>query len=401
MGASIGLALAIYGAASLLLGLARPGTQARPWCAAWLCPEEFSDRRASELIRQSPGGGALNELRRALILDSASAYRWANLGDGLFNAGNLPSARYSFVRAVAAGPGNPAILMRAVNFSFSAGDLRQMMQYGAAILSNSQLTDYYTPVFLTYGRAGVPIEEILARGIPAQRVAAQAFLRFLMEGSQVGDAAAAWNWIAERGFYDDRLTADYIAFLLRNQQAARAAGTWVRLNPDMRDYRRTNWIYDGSFEEAPRSSPLDWHVEASPGVEATRTNEAAHDGHWALKLVFDGTTNIDYHGAGQQVVLTKGRWHFEGFIKTDGITTDQGVGLRIYGTTEPENIDTKSQRLTGTQNWTKVEETLDIRQETAVLRVEVIREASRKFDNKIAGKAWIDSIRIEPAAGAR
>ena len=145
---------------------------------------------------------------------------------------------------------------------------------------------------------------------------------------------------------------------------------------------------------AAQTFALDCRIEANQDVEATRVASRAHDGRWALELAFDGGANVDYHGVGQQVVLTKGRWHAEAFIRTDGITTDQGVCLRIYNPAEPQTLDIKSQCLTGTQGWTKIEETFDIQQDTAVVRVEIIREASRKIDSKIAGRAWIDSVAI-------
>ncbi len=269
------------------------------------------------------------------------------------------------------------------------------MQYGSALLRNPQLADYYAPTFLTYARAGAPIEKILALGIPPDRMPAQAFLRFLMEENQTGDAAAAWRWITQRGFDDDGLTGEYVAFLLRSQQHERAADTWAGVNAnDMRDYRRTNWVYNGSFEAAPKPSPLDWRIEANQDVDATRIASGAHDGRWTLELAFHGGNNVDYHGVGQQTVLTKGRWHAEAFLRTRGITTDKGIGLRIYNPAAPQTLDIKSECLTGTQGWTKIEQTFDIQQDTAVVRVEIIREASRKFDNKIAGRAWIDSVAI-------
>lgn len=398
--AGLGFALAIYGGVSALRGLGRPGATAPGWCAVWLCPEEFSGARESELLRQSAGGGAGNavaELKRALVFDSASAYRWADLGEAFLNTGDPQKAGYSFSRAVEAGPRNPAILMRAANFWFSIGDRRKMMQYGSAILRDSQLADYYTPAFLLYARAGAPIEQVLAEGIPPSRMPAQAFLRFLMEGDRTADAAAAWKWIAGQGFDDSRLTGEYVSFLLRKQQGERAAETWAQVNPSrMRDYRRTNWVYNGSFEAAPQPSPLDWQIEPARDVDASRIPGAAHAGRWALQLVFNGAENIEYHGVGQQAVLAKGRWHTEAFIRTQGITTDKGIGLHIFDPANPQILDAQTACLTGTMGWTKVEKDFDITGDAAIVRVEILREPSLKFDNKIAGTAWIDSIKIDP-----
>jgi hypothetical protein len=162
----------------------------------------------------------------------------------------------------------------------------------------------------------------------------------------------------------------------------------------MPDYRRTNWVYNGGFEAAPKPSPLDWGIEAAHAVEAKRVASEAHDGGWSLQLIFDGQDNVEYHGVGQQTVLTRGRWRAEAFVRTDGITTDKGVELRIYNPVEPQSLDARSQGMTGTQGWSKIDQTFDVREDTEVVRIEVMREASLKFDNKIAGRAWIDSVAI-------
>ncbi|HEY3456995.1 MAG TPA: tetratricopeptide repeat protein [Bryobacteraceae bacterium] len=352
----------------------------------------------SGLLRDSANGHAeapVAELKRALDFDPASAYRWANLGEALFHAGDVQQARYCFARAVEAGPRNPAILMRAANFWFSAGDLRKTLQYSAEILKDPQLASYYTPVFLTYTRTGISMEEILALGVPPRRAPAQAFLRFLMEGTETADAAAAWNAIVRQGFQDKRLTGEYVSFLLRNRQDTLAAEIWAQANRrDARDYRRTNWIYNGSFEFTPQPSPFDWHIEPTPDVEARRVSGRAQNGKWALELAFDGAANVNYHGPWQQAVLTKGRWHLEAFVRTEGITTDQGIGLRVF---QPAGaLDSKTEFLRGSLDWTKIEQTFEIAQESAVVQVEPIRDASLKFDSKIAGKVWVDSLRVYP-----
>jgi hypothetical protein len=46
--------------------------------------------------------------------------------------------------------------------------------------------------------------------------------------------------------------------------------------------------------------------------------------------------------------------------------------------------------------WTKVEKDFDVTGDAAIVRVEILREPSLKFDNKIVGTAWIDSIKIDP-----
>ncbi len=91
---------------------------------AWLCPEEFWDTRTFTMLQQSASGASahlLPDFQRALKEDSASAYAWANLAEVERDAQQYGKAKYSFHRAIMAGPANPAILFRAANFAFFDG----------------------------------------------------------------------------------------------------------------------------------------------------------------------------------------------------------------------------------------------------------------------------------------
>jgi len=98
----------------------------------------------------------------------------------------------------------------------------------------------------------------------------------------------------------------------------------------------------------------------------------------------------------QEAVLTSGQWHLQAFIRTDGLTTDQGISLRIYDPLQPQRLDIRTDALTGTHEWMKVERVLVVEAQTALVQVEVMRQASLKIDNKISGKAWIDAVELRP-----
>jgi hypothetical protein len=397
----LGLALACYGSIEIWIHSLNFNAPAkRRICSAGLCPEEFSPERIYELEQFSHGPNAsyaLGELKRALRLDSASAYAWADLGDAEMNTQNPTAARYSFQRSLALGPGNPVILFRAANFDFQTGDDAGTLQNLRTILKNPELLPYYEQVFLTYSRMNLRIERILDQGVPATSSAADAFLRYWIDANKLPQAAAVWKWLPKQAPADDKLAGEYIAFLIRNRNEMEAAETWRAFtNNQMPEYRKTNFVYNGGFEQTPRPSPLDWGLDSGKDVLVTRVQSAAHDGDWSLRVRFEGLENVEFHQAVQDVVIEPGHWQFRAFLKTDQITTDQGVALHVFDNEEPSRLDLRFDALTGNHEWTPVERSFEVGPDTRMVRLELMRQASKKFDNKISGSAWLDSVEISP-----
>jgi hypothetical protein len=397
----LGLTLACYGSVEIWLHTLNVDAPAkRRICSVGLCPEEFSPERVYELEQLSNGeysSYAVQELKRALRLNSASAYAWADLGEAETNVKNLAAARYCFQRSLALGPGNPVILFRAANFDFQAGDDAGTLRNLVTILRNPELLSYYEQVFLTYSRMNLPIERILDQGIPATSIAADAFLRYWINSNNLTQAAAVWKWLPEHAPADDKLAGEYVAFLIRNKSEIEAAETWKAFTASqMPDYRRTNFLYNGEFEQTPKPSPLDWGLDSVRDVRVGRVQSEAHEGDWSLRLLFEGLENVDFHQAVQDVVLEPGRWQFRAFLKTEQITTDQGVALHLFDTEDPSRLDLNFDTFTGSHPWTQLERTFEVGPDTKMVRVELMRQASTKFDNKITGSAWLDSVEISP-----
>jgi len=103
------------------------------------------------------------------------------------------------------------------------------------------------------------------------------------------------------------------------------------------------------------------------------------------------------------MVLPPGVWRFEGRMRTQEITTDQGLGFRLL---DPENtrlLDARTASLTGTHDWTLLSVGFEVHPATRVVEVRVFRTPSLKFDKKLGGTAWIDGLvlRRERAADRR
>jgi hypothetical protein len=106
--------------------------------------------------------------------------------------------------------------------------------------------------------------------------------------------------------------------------------------------------------------------------------------------------NLDFAAASQQTFVTSGIYRFHGFIRTDGLSTDQGIRFRISDAEVPPRLDLVFGQFTGTRPWSGVEQDLVVPPATRLLQVQVIRGRSLKFDNKVGGTAWIDELKLEP-----
>jgi hypothetical protein len=131
-------------------------------------------------------------------------------------------------------------------------------------------------------------------------------------------------------------------------------------------------------------------------VEAGIDAQVAHTGGHSIHIHFDGQKNLDYSDVGQTAFVTPGRYRIEAYMRTQEITTDKGIALHLYDGESAARFDVSTEELTGTHDWTKIERAITIPRETRLLRIEVSRQRSMKFDNQIGGTVWIDGVKLAP-----
>jgi hypothetical protein len=398
----LGLVLVGYGGIQAWLGnTSYDNAVKRRYCAAWQCPQEFWDNRTASMLRESAAGGSaalLPELLRGLLLDSASAYAWANVAEAERDARQMGLAKYCFDRALAAGPGNPAILFRAAQFALLTGDPADVLHDVANILRNPDLTSYYPAAFQTYSRLNLPIDELLDKGMPPVATAVEPFLQFWMDGNRQPEAAATWHWMVRHSLTTENSCGRYVSFLEQHNEIAAAALEWRRAyGTQAANYQVLNWIFNAGFEMEPKPGPFDWHIETAPDVEATRVQDVSRDGQWSVRLYFDGKSDPEYHGLYQDAAIAAGRWSARAFVKMDEIAADQGIALRVYDPRDPRRLDVRVEAKNGTSEWAEVNRDFVVSPQTNLVRVEIMRgRRSSKMDNKIAGRAWVDSLYLSP-----
>ena len=89
-----------------------------------------------------------------------------------------------------------------------------------------------------------------------------------------------------------------------------------------------------------------------------------------------------------------GVYLFQAFVRSEGMTTDQGIGFRILDTETPPGLDVRTEKVVGAPDWKKLETTFVVQGQTRLIQIQVVRQPSFKFENKISGVAWIDTARL-------
>jgi hypothetical protein len=395
----LGAVLGAYCSAGLLSEMVWPNNERvnRVLCRLLLCTNAPLLGRARQQltgVREEDVQEAITTFRRVLQRDPQNPYRWADLGEAFLEARQKQQARYCYGQVLVLAPHSAPFLLRAADFYFQIGENEKALPITARILG--LIPDYDSVIFSEYARLVDDVEEVFRYGLTERR-AAKSWLRFLIEAGRREDAQRTWEWVVGHGYADDALAGEYLEFLIRQGHPDLASSGWARyLGTRSGDYCKSNYLFNGGFESEPVPSPFDWNVARTEGAEVSRDLTTAWSGKYSLRISFAGTQNLDFAAASELTFVKPGPYRFHAFIRTEGLTTDEGIRFRISDAELPARLDVIFGQFTGTSPWSGVEHDVVVPAATRLLQVQILRRPSMKFDNKIRGIAWIDELRLEP-----
>ena len=336
---------------------------------------------------------AVADFRLILQRDPNFPFNWANLGDALAAADHEQEAAHCFREAVELAPRWPPVLMRAVNFYFQSGNAKAAFPLAAQILH--QVKEYDATIFEQYVGQSVRFEDVLQYGLPQNPRPARAFLSYLARAAKPLEAKQVWRWEIEHGFADLEGANAYVGLLLAQSRPEEAMIAWRDYQgPHAGDYGTLNYAFNGGFESDWTSNPLDWQIEPTKGVEVTRDSSSFDQGKWSLRVRFDGKQNLTDIGVELKFVLKHGRYRLRARVRTEGLTTDQGIRFRISSAQPGLLTASSSRQWVGTNGWS-TDEIPFTAPVSGIYAIRIGRTPSLKFDNLIAGTLWIDNVRVE------
>lgn len=335
----------------------------------------------------------LTSFVEAVKREPAAPHRWCDLGDALLRDGRADEARYCFSNALSLGPEIPPVLLRSANFYHAVREDERALKQGARLLERSDV--YQASIFDWYRDQKFSMNDILSRGLPPGPRAARSYLHYWTALGNVSSAKTSWDWILVHQYADVPTAREYINFLFGDNEYQEASTSWARyLGARKNDYRESNWLFNGDFETEPAGVPLDWEIGSVAGqVDSTLDSNVAHTGTHSLRIRFAGTENVSY-AATEKTSVPQGRYRFTAYIRTENITTDKGIAFRIFDPLDASLLDARTDQFVGTTGWKKVEQIVRVQRATKLLEVQVLREPSMKFDNRVGGTAWIDTVSL-------
>jgi tetratricopeptide (TPR) repeat protein len=386
----------VAAAANLAAQLPRGGSMGSLMGRLGLLNENrLAEQAYHELWAGNLGGqtGAVRQAQRALVSDMASSYRWCDLGEAFIEANDEGRAKYCLRRAIELGPKAPQILMRAANAYFRLGDSEAALNCSRRILAIVPVYDQV--LFSTYGRMGIGVDQALAEGLPPNdsRVP-PVFLDYVLSQHSIEDARKVWAWALSKKTLTDDVADRYVAALADARRYQEALDSWESYLGPRADRDAGNRLFNGGFERDPVGATFDWRIDAVRDVHVERDSKVAYAGRSALRIDFGGNENVAFRHVRQTVLMPPGAYRFEARVRAEGITTDQGLALRIHDAMFADRLRAQTHGVVGTTDWVLIGRDVTIPPPARLMTIEIARDPSEKFDSAIAGRAWVDNVRI-------
>jgi hypothetical protein len=337
--------------------------------------------------------------QHATALSPHNADYWAALGYLYEWDGQPENAQAAFERASFLFPGSVVISWKMGNFYLRQGRLDLAFpSLQKAMLGDLDLA--HSSFELVWQASGDP-HLIAAKLVPERQDLLLAYLDYLVTTDRMDEAARVWKRLVEKGFESEpRAAFPYLDALIQHRQIDQLKDAWMNLektNPPRFGDRvsDTNLITNGDFESKILNGGLDWRISPTAGVVVSVDSVNYFDGTHSLRIRFDGKHNLFYESIFQYVpVKANTTYRFSGYMRIQDITTDSGLRFQCFDADEPAKPVFESDNLVGTTSWLPQQAEFTTGPATRLLVIRVVRPASRKFDNQIAGTAWIDRMSL-------
>jgi len=343
---------------------------------------------------------AVEEFRRAAQLAPHNPRAWLDLAAAVELQGKMPEATQCLRQADFLAPNVPAFQWPIANFYLLQGNIDEAFRHFKVVLAGT--SEYDGIVFSTAWKASGDPDRILGQLIPRRAATEFSYLYFLISQQRFTEAQSVWKRVmtgSEK--FTAQQTAGYIDSLITTRRPEDAYQVWRDLqakglvrNPATGG--QENLLANGDFEDELLNIGFGWRIAPVEGLYAGLDTATYYSPSHALLVQFSGKQNVDYRNVLQYVKVSPGRrYRLQAFLKTENITTDSGPRLEVRDAYDPGALDKFSEALTGsTSGWTAVLMDFMTGPKTELVVVDLARLPSRKLDNLIAGKVWLDDVRL-------
>lgn len=342
---------------------------------------------------------------RAIQMNSRSDIYWTDLASAYESLGNASGAREAFDRAAASHPASSEVAWRYGGFLLRQENLsRAFAEFRRALMSDPNLT----PSAISQSwKAGESVPRILNEVLPAESRYYFMALDYFLSQKQTQAMLTVWDRILRlRQPFEMRRIVPFVNELINQDRLEEAHRVWQEALSATgwphQDIGNSSLVFNGGFENELLYGGFDWREEPMPGASFCFDTSAARSGMRSLRIVFDGTGNLDFRNPMQFVpVVPRHRYHFSAYLLTQDISTDSGIRFAIFDPIHPSLPQLLTPNVVGTQPWSPVVLDFATGPETRLLVITLRRIPSWKFDNKLRGTVWVDDVSLIPISGTK
>jgi tetratricopeptide (TPR) repeat protein len=358
--------------------------------------------------------GAISDYNRALDLNPRLGQAQVDLADCYQRAGKDDEAEAALEKAFKIRPYSPLIRWQAGNFFLHRGKLDKMYECfkRASELDGSNLGIAMDRAW----KADPDHRQILQKLIPDDIQSNLSYLAFLVGKDELDLARPVWQRCIQDELPDDfqfkvSVANSYIDRLLAKNRISEAVQIWNAAlakagftPPDAKPAeergqgnpkKQANLVWNGSFENEIAHGGFGWrYPDEAPNMQFHIDLNNRVEGLKSLCVQFGGA-NLSFSHLRQIVpVFEPGMYELNYYLRTEGLTTDQMPYLSIQGYPDASCAEARSNPFPATSAWSQVSLPFTVKQGCKAIDLILRRDPSSKFDNRLKGSLWLDSVGI-------
>jgi tetratricopeptide (TPR) repeat protein len=348
---------------------------------------------------------AISDYRRAVQLNPRSSFYKLDLASTLELSGDNAEAEKYFRAAQENYPLSAEASWKYGNFLLR----RQRLPEAYAEIHRAVLEDpKLIPIAVSrFWHSNPDARALLDQVLPNTPSGDWEALSFLVQAQEYAAAITVWNHlIAQKPAIEWNRLYAFTDMLVSQERFEQAGSVWHQATASRETSSPAleggSLIFDGGFESDPSGGGFGWRQEIVAGADLDFDTDEKHSGARSARITFDGTQNLRYQDLYQNVLVAPAtRYRFRVFMRTDKISTDSGMRFEIYDPKQMKDLDVLTPNDNGTRPWTLEEVDFTTGPRTHLIRVQLLRAPSRRFDNKLSGTVWVDDVGIFPSGSQK
>jgi tetratricopeptide (TPR) repeat protein len=344
---------------------------------------------------------AIAYYQKATALNPVSALYWMDLAGAYETVGNFGQAEQAYRTAQQVYPISGEVAWRFGSFLLRQDRTEEaFQQIRRAVSVDPKLT---VLAISSCWHSTHDIDQILKFGLPDRPETYWDAIGFFAKANEPDAAMTVWKrLIAGRTAFPIDKAFPLIDFLIERGRVDEAKMVWEQALPSAgmaREVdRHVSLVWDGGFEGELLNGGFAWRYIPVDGARMNFDEDTAHSGRRSLRVVFDGSNNVDFHHIWQWVpVKPNTHYRFNAYLKSEEVTTDSGIRFEIEDGSGPALL---TPSIIGTQAWALSDIDFTTGPDARLLRITLRRIPSSRFGNKIRGTAWVDDVSVTPATVA-